>query len=285
MIPEITNHAETLRAAKDSVFRNLFSYKENLFNLYQSLHPEDTETDIEDLTPVTLETILVKGLHNDLGFMAGDRLLILVEAQSTWSTNILIRGMMYMAQTYQKYFTERKESLFKTKKVEMPIPEFYVVYTGVQKIESGMMTLTDEYFGGKEAAIDVRATVIVEDDGKDILNQYIIFAKVFDEQVKLHGRTAEALLEAIRICIDRDVLKDYLRQHEKEVVDMMLQYYTQKEALDEYVESERAEAAREEKISTAKTLHAMGMADEFIANAVKMSLATVRGWLYPATAN
>ncbi len=278
---EMTGRAETLRTAKDSVFRNLFSYKENLFSLYQSLHPEDTETTMDDLVPVTLETILVKGMHNDLGFLAGDRLLILVEAQSTWSENILIRGLMYMAQTYQRYFTERKESLFRTKKVRMPIPEFYVVYTGAQKIGAGRMTLTDEYFGGREAAIDVRAEIIVEDDGTDILNQYIIFTRVFDEQVRRHGRTAAALIEAVRICVNRDVLKDYLRRHEKEVVDMMIQYYTQKEAFDEYVESERAEVAR----ATALKLHAIGMADAQIAEMVSMNLTTIRSWLYPTGVN
>ena len=38
-IPTIRNDAK--RTIKDSVFRNLFSQKEYLLQLYQALHPED----------------------------------------------------------------------------------------------------------------------------------------------------------------------------------------------------------------------------------------------------
>ena len=37
---------------------------------------------------------------NDLGLLAGGKLLILVEAQATWSINILIRLLLYLVQMY-----------------------------------------------------------------------------------------------------------------------------------------------------------------------------------------
>ena len=67
---------------KDSVFTNLFKDKKYLFQLYKALHPEDTNATEEQLTYVTIENILINGLYNDLGFMIGNRLVILTEAQS-----------------------------------------------------------------------------------------------------------------------------------------------------------------------------------------------------------
>ena len=73
------------RNIQDSVFCDMFGQPEYLFQLYQALHPEDTKTMQDDLTIVTLSRVLSREVYNDLGFMAGNRLIVLVEAQSTWS--------------------------------------------------------------------------------------------------------------------------------------------------------------------------------------------------------
>lgn len=61
-----------------------------------------------NLIDITIENILVHDLYNDLGFRVGSRLIILVEAQSSWSPNILIRAFLYLATSYQKYIDDRK---------------------------------------------------------------------------------------------------------------------------------------------------------------------------------
>ncbi len=82
-------------------------------------------------------------------------------------------------------------------------------------------------------------------DGKDndIISQYVTFTKVYDEQVKLYGRTREAVTNTINICKDRDVLKEYLSSREKEVIDMMMTLFDEEQVMRAYVESERKEAA------------------------------------------
>ncbi len=65
------------RNVKDSVFCDLFVRKDYLYQLYQVLHPEDKETKEDDLTIITLSTIFVRSIYNDLGFLAGNRLIIL----------------------------------------------------------------------------------------------------------------------------------------------------------------------------------------------------------------
>ena len=48
------------RNIKDSVFCDLFGRPEYLMQLYQALHPEDTDIQADDLTIVTLSRIIVR---------------------------------------------------------------------------------------------------------------------------------------------------------------------------------------------------------------------------------
>lgn len=110
------------RTVKDSVFTDLFSQKRYLIQLYRSLHPEDAETGEDNISIVTIQNVITDSLYNDLGFMVKDRLVILVEAQSTWSPNIVIRALMYLMRTYNDYFSERDMDLYASKKVSLPFP-------------------------------------------------------------------------------------------------------------------------------------------------------------------
>ena len=79
-------------------------------------------------------------------------------------------------------------------------------------------------------------------NASDIINQYVIFTKMCNEQIAIHGRSQKAVLEAIRICKDRNVLSEYLSSKEKEVVDIMMVLYDEQEVMRSYVESEVHEA-------------------------------------------
>ena len=238
------------RTIKDSVFTNLFQDKKYLIQLYQALHPEDKEVTEDNLTDVTIENVLTDNIYNDLGFMVGNRLLILVEAQSTWTVNIIIRALMYLIQTYHNYFERTKQSLYKSKKVQIPMPELYVIYTGDRKTKPSEISLSKEFFGGKECCLDVKVKMIYDGKEGDIINQYVLFTKVCNEQIALYGRTQKSILEAIRICKDRNVLREYLESREKEVVDIMMVLYDNEEIMRSYIESEVYEA----NIETAKRM-------------------------------
>lgn len=54
-----------------------------MLQLYKTLHPEDTEVTQDALTDITIHNILTDAIYNDLGFVVDDRLVVLVEAQST----------------------------------------------------------------------------------------------------------------------------------------------------------------------------------------------------------
>ena len=229
---------------KDSVFSDLFKIKKYLLQLYRTLHPEDITATENDLTDITIKNVLTDGIYNDLGFLSGDRFVILLEAQSLWTENIIVRALLYLAQTYHDYFERTNQNLYTSRKVKMPKPELYVIYTGDQKNIPPVISLSKEFFDGDDTAVDVKVRVICENDTDSIINQYIIFCKAYNEQMKLYGRTRKTVTETIRICKDRDVLKDYLHDREREVVSIMMSLFDDEEIMKSYIRSERYEAAK-----------------------------------------
>ena len=225
----------TKRTAKNSVFLDLFQDKKNLLKLYKTLHPEDTGATENTLDIVTIDNVLTDNLYNDLGIMVGNnKLLLLLEAQASWTVNILIRILLYLAQSYHEYFERTSQSLYKSTKVKMPKPELYIIYTGNKGRKPETISLSQEFFDGEDIDIEVKARVIFESDTEDIINQYIIFCKVFDKQRKLYGMTAQTVKETIRICKDRNILKEYLINREKEVVTIMMSLFDDEQIMKTY---------------------------------------------------
>ena len=78
-----------------------------------------------------------------------------------------------------------------------------------------------------DCCIDAKVKIIYLQDSDDIINQYIGFCRVCNEQVALHGRTLKAAKESIRICRNRNLLKEYLSERETEVEEIMLTLFDQ----------------------------------------------------------
>ncbi|MCM1288425.1 MAG: hypothetical protein NC240_08955 [Clostridium sp.] len=258
------------RKIKDSVFTNLFQDKKYLLRLYQTLHPEDSDVTEDDIKDVTIKHILVDADYNDLGFSVGDRLVILVESQSTWTVNIIIRALMYLIQTYHDFFKRTKQNLYGSKKVDMPKPELYVIFTG-EKPENppDTISLREDFFDGEKIAVDAEVKVLYQEDEKNIIGQYIIFCKVYNEQRKKYGQTEKAVTETIRICKDRNVLKEYLEDKEQEVVDMMMTLFDDEYVLEAYAEEREDNKEKETERRTAERMIRKGkMTLEEIADCV-----------------
>ena len=263
------------RTVKDSIFTHLFSEPKYLLKLYQALHPEDTTTTESDITDVTINNIVVDGMYNDLGFVVGDKLVVLVEAQSTWTPNIVIRVLLYLAQTYNNYFTENTIDLYANKKIELPKPEMYVIYTGDHKDKPEYISLKEEYFPNeKNLQLDVKVKMLYG-GSRDIIGQYVDFAKVCNDQIQKYGRTREAIKEIIRICIDKDVLAEYLKTREVEIMDIMTALFDKDEVKRRYEFRLREQGRKEKAIETAQQLFTMGLSDEQIARAVNLPVPEV----------
>lgn len=210
--------------------------------LYLALHPEDRDTNISDITLVTLENQMLRAQYNDLGFIVGNRLMILIEEQSIWTINILIRILMYLGETYQRYVKNNNLDVYGTKKIMIPKPELYVLYPKERGNLPDEITLSKDVLGimdPDQIFVDVKAKIIYDGKQGDIINQYVNFTRVFDEQVKLHGKTEKAVMETIRICKDRNVLKEYLKK--EEVPDIMFAHLDKQQQMTYVFEEGRTE--------------------------------------------
>ena len=246
------------RNAKDSVFTHLFQDRAYVLELYRALHPEATHVTEDMIEIVTLENVLVDNLYNDLGFLVDKRLIVLVEAQSTWTVNIIVRALMYLAQTYHDYIAKENLNLYGGRRLVLPKPELYVIYAGDKQLEKDVVSLSEEFFGGEQTDLEVKVRVLTDGAQGDIINQYVTFTKTLDGQVKLHGRTREAVLETLRICKDKDVLREYLSEHEQEVRNMMISLFDGEQILNAYtrekLEEGRAEGEKRNALETAKRM-------------------------------
>ena len=225
---------------KDSLFTHMFGdeNKEYLLKLYQALHPEDLETGVDNLKVISIENALSNDIYNDLGFIANDRLVVLVEAQSTWSVNILVRLLLYLAKTYQTYIFSNKDlkaRLYTESKINLPKAEMYVLYAGKKAGKLSELSLKDEFFGS-DGNVDLKAKIIFADEERDdIIGEYLAFCTILKEQVLLYnGDKQKAIQSTISICIEQGKLVRYLSEHRREVEDYMFALLSDEELKEAY---------------------------------------------------
>ena len=111
----------------------------------------------------------------------------------------------------------------------------------------------------------------------------------------MHGKTREAVLETIRICKDRNVLKEYLSGRGKEVVNIMMGLFDQEKAVEQFADEKkeegrkeghaegrkegRAEGKLEGKIEAAINMKAEGLPESMIAKILNVGLNIVQEWV------
>lgn len=242
------NTKKTNRKTKDTLFTNLFREVEYQRKLYYALFGEDEELVDSDFKLITLENIFVRDVYNDLGLLVKDRLILLVEAQSTYNPNMALRFLLYIAHTYQNYMKENALYLYGQRKVEIPKPLFYLLYTGRKEMKEEDLRLSELYFEKGEPSLELKINLLtLENTEENILWEYLTFCRVFDEK-KIGVKTEEGLLVAIRetlsFCKDNNILKEYLTKKKKEVEDFMLEIFTEEELEEmrqKYEERERKE--------------------------------------------
>lgn len=262
---------------KDSVFTFVFKQPEYARKLYLALHPEDTDVTEADCKLVTLENVLTTGLYNDVGIQVRDTLILLVEAQSIFSVNIVLRIFLYLAATYKEYVEEHKLNLYGTAAVTIPRPELYVVYTGDCEDVSDVLYLSDLYEGIGSAEVEVK--VLRGNGSGDIVDEYVRFCRIADEERKRHGRNEKAVEETLRRCIEENVLAPFLMTRQKEVAEIMVTLFDQEKVMEIH-DYHIAEAARKDglqeglaegTLSSIKSLmETLGLSIEAAMNALKV---------------
>ena len=218
------------RKFKDTVFRMLFSDKEALLSLYNAVN-NSHYTDSGALEIVTLENAIYMGMKNDLAFIL-DMNLYLYEHQSTMNPNIPLRDLFYIAAEYQKLVD--KKSLYSSALQKIPNPHFIVFYNGSTPIDDCYTSrLSDAFYHVTDnPSLELIVTTFNVNAGHNtklmshcqILKEYSIYvAKVrsFAEQMPLD----DAVQKAVTECIQENILADFLRKNQAEVIAMSIFEY------------------------------------------------------------
>ena len=236
------------REVKNSVFLDMFSRKEYLIQLYRDLHPEDTDITEDELRVVTIQNILTNKPYNDLGFTARGKLLLLGEAQSKWSSNIIFRLWGYGFDSLMNHVMVEDIDIYAKAKADLPDVEAFVIHTGkdkVQDVEIGedgepYISLNKSFFHGNPGKPEFRAKVIRMDNVSGILEEYLVFCRIFDELSSAHKDDKEAAIKAIlEECSKRGVLQQYLKEHRSEVERIMRGLLSQEKITEMHERTER----------------------------------------------
>ena len=142
------NDIKANRKGKDSVFTDLFNIPKYAVQMAQAIDKELVVTE-SDIQIVSLRTVLLNNVYNDLGMLIKDKLLLCSEAQSTWSINILPRMFLYVANILQQYINRHEDwNIYGSRKITIPQPILTLIYSGDKKNIPNIISLSEEFFKG-----------------------------------------------------------------------------------------------------------------------------------------
>ena len=210
------------RQYKDTVFRMLFSEKENLLSLYNAV-TGNAYQNADDLKIVTLENAIYMGMKNDLAFMLETN-IYLYEHQSTLNPNIPLRDLIYIGIEYQQYVDDK--SLYSSRLQKIPAPKFMVFYNGTDAVDDRVelrLSNAYEHLAG-EPDLELKALMLNVNEGhnKELMEQcqtlkeyaiYVARVRKYTSEMNLNDAVARAIDE----CIKEGILVEFLRKNRSEV--------------------------------------------------------------------
>lgn len=120
-----------------------------------------------------------------------------------------------------------------------------MVYSGSRDDVPEVLHLSELYEG--TGSVEVEVKVLRNDGSGDILDQYIRFCEIVDEQVKLYGRTQQAIDTTIQQCLAQGILAPFLGSRKKEVLTIMTTLFDQEKVLEIEKYNIAKEARQEER--------------------------------------
>lgn len=242
----------TRRNIKDTVFCKIFSRPQVLLELYNALN-HTHYTNVSELEIYTMDNVIYMGYKNDVSFIIGS-MLNLYEHQSTVNPNMPVRGLIYFAKQYESYIETHKLNIYGTKRISLPTPQYIVFYNGTENLENNAeymeYRLTDSFIhtnidgkkneraaddidGKSESSLECVAKVYNINFGFNTelmqecrtLYEYSYFMNRI-----MYNRNAGISIQksidmAVRECIDRGILKDFLLKNRAEMVGMLLEEF------------------------------------------------------------
>ena len=228
------NRKRIQRNVKDRLFRYLFEKdRDALLELYNALNGT-AYRDPSQLEIVTIESAVYVVMKNDLAYILSGT-LSMYEHQSTYSPNLPVRFLIYLAQEYQMVIDKAERSLYGTGQISLPTPQCVVFYNGMKEMPEEQTLRLSDAFENKRAEADVELTVRMLNinyghnkllmEKCRILEEYSKLAAVMRERMLTEKETQTALNQAVDYCIENDILKEFLLKNRAEVLGMLLEEF------------------------------------------------------------
>ena len=247
---ETKNEISVARNHKDRLFRMIFREKKELLSLYNAVNGT-SYTNTEELEIVTLENAIYMNMKNDLAFIM-DSYLNLYEHQSTYSPNMPLRDLFYIAKELQGQVDHR--DLYRNTLIKIPTPRFLVFYNGSEEqAEKKYFRLSDAFQKSMDDPdLELVVTMLNINLGKNrklleqcqTLKEYAIYVKKVRTYAK-SMKVEEAVDRAVRECINEGILREFLLRNRKEAVEMSIFEYDE-EAVFEIVRKDEYEKGLQE---------------------------------------
>ncbi|MBP5438567.1 MAG: hypothetical protein J6Y30_11375, partial [Treponema sp.] len=243
------------REYKDRLFKAIFGRnteesKRWRLELYNALNGT-SYTDPDALKVNTIENVIYITMRNDISFLL-DSEMNLYEQQSTRNPNMPLRGLMYFAQLYQIYLTERGKSLLSSKLVKIPTPKFIVFYNGsenegcrwnlklsdsfMREDKSGSFEWTADVINmnpkcGLDSGLDnkQRKCRLPLQKNCEALYDYIRYVYRIKENRRSGMSKADAVGEAVEWAIREGLLDGFFKKQKAEVTGMSLTEFDEEE--------------------------------------------------------
>ena len=276
------------RRYKDSVFVDLFGEdkdaKKNFLSLYNALHGTHLDGST-GLKLLRLEHVMYMSFCNDVSCLIDNKIIVLAEHQSTVNDNMPVRFLEYVARLYEQIQNPRDRYLRKLKQI--PTPEFYVFYNGEEKYPVQAELKLSDAFAVKSAkpCLELLVKVININYNKDNellenckpLEEYTQFVETVRRHIKLD--TDNGFKNAIKECIQNDILRDYLERKSREVMNMLIAEYDYDTDIAVQREEEReiafADGAYQKALETAKNFKRLGFDIAKIAEGTGLSVEEI----------
>jgi len=276
------------RRYKDSVFVDLFGEdkdaKKNFLSLYNALHSTHLDSSTE-ITPLRLEHVMYMSFCNDVSCLIDNKIIVLAEHQSTVNANMPVRFLEYSARLYEQIQNPRDRYLRRLK--EIPTPEFYVFYNGEEQYPAQTELRLSDAFTVKSSkpSLELLVKVININYNKDSkllenckpLEEYTLFVEAVRRHIRLDAENG--FKNAIKECIQNDILKNYLERKSREVMNMLIAEYDydtdiavqREESLRVGIQQGLSDGSRQKALETAKILKQLGDSVQKIMQATGLS--------------
>ena len=280
------------REISNSLFVELFSDNKRFLELYNALtdqHLKFEETTIKDSV---IQNTIYRSLKNDVCKVINGKVVVLVEHQSTVNENMPLRCLLYIARVYEM-LVPKHERYYKARR-EIPKPEFFVLYTGIDDIEEYKeLRLSDAFVteerktpdSDHEIQLELKVPFVNVRPGKNLkILENCNTLKEYSELIeKIHNLLQETdnreivYKKSIKWGLAEGILKGYLEKAVSEIINMLIAEYS----YEEDVAAQREEAfelgAKKTAIETATNLLKMNVGtQEQIAQATGLSLEKVQ---------